>query len=409
MRRSILKIAVRAVSKEVTLPGFRKGRAPDLLILKNFSKEVEKQWEQELATLAFNESEKLADIPRLEADTKISFNCKSCDVEKGGHIQLTFETEPLIPEIDPKAITLKEIKPALVDEEKIDEMIRQSRFFFAEWTQITDRPAQEGDFVLLDVDTVEEHGLSNIFSKTRFEITEKSMATWMRKLVIGLPSGESIEGLSVAEETASDEEKATFQPKRVMVHLVAIETAALPPLDDAFAEKLGCTTVAQMRENISVLLKSQAEKHVQEALRNQINQYLLTEVRIDLPRTLIEKEVNFRMQQLFQDPEFEPYWKGLPLEEKKKNLEMITAQSTKAVSLFYTCRHILEKEKIPVSLEDVPQANQSMLEMFLAPQRPRPQNQVQRAETLSRLILEKAQDFLISHATIEADVAASPA
>jgi len=401
------ELAIRAVAKSVSLPGFRKGRAPDMLVVKNFPADVAKQWEQELATLAFNEAEKLVEIPRLDAETKISFSCKSCNLEKGGHLLLSFETDPIVPEIDPKTITLKEVKKSEVTEEKIQETIRQTRFFFADWTSITDRSADEGDFVILDVDTIEESGLSSVFSKTRFEVTEKSMAAWMRKLVIGLSTGESIEGESFADETASNEDKAIFQPKKVMLHLVAIEKAALPPLDDSFAKKVGCETVAEMEQSIGKLLQLQADQRMQEALRSQVNDYLLSQVRIELPHSLIEKEVNFRMQQLFQDPEFEPYWKSLSIEERKRNLEMIAGQSAKAVSLFYICRHILNEQKIAVSLDDLSQSNKTMLDMLLSPQRPMPQNQVQRAETLSRLILEKAQDFLIAHATVEAMAAAA--
>ena len=43
-----------------------------------------------------------------------------------------------------------------VNEEKVEETIRQVQLFFAEWKHITDRPVQEGDFVLLDVDVIEE-------------------------------------------------------------------------------------------------------------------------------------------------------------------------------------------------------------------------------------------------------------
>ena len=42
---------------------------------------------------------------------------------------------------------LKAVKRPEVNEDKINETIRQVQLFFANWQHVTDRPVQEGDFV----------------------------------------------------------------------------------------------------------------------------------------------------------------------------------------------------------------------------------------------------------------------
>jgi trigger factor len=157
--------AVKAVAKEVSMPGFRKGKAPEELVLRKHPQDVDKIWQEMIAEEAFRESVKLAKTPLLHKDTKITFKTISHSKE-GAKLTLTFETEPQLPVIDPKKINLKEVVRPEVNDEKVEETIRQTQLFFAEWKEVDDRPIQEGDFVRLDVDVIDEEPHTRIFSNT---------------------------------------------------------------------------------------------------------------------------------------------------------------------------------------------------------------------------------------------------
>jgi trigger factor len=393
--------AAKAVAKEVTLSGFRKGKAPEEMILKNFPKEVDKQWQQEIANAAFQECEKLAKIPLLHRDAKITYKLKSHS-STGALLVINFETEPKVPHVDPKQFQLKPVKRPEVNEEKIEETIRQIQLFFADWQSVNDRPVKEGDFVLLDVDVIEETPPAPLFSKTRFEVAEKSMAKWMRDLVIDKNVGDLLEGISIPDEDASKEDKEELKPKKVRVAILSIDTATLPALDEDFVKKLGVSSLTEMKTNITNLLVKLADAHVQEAEREQASEFLLTQYPFDLPHTLVEKEMQFRFQQLLQDGEFQKYWENLNAEERKKTVQMIHQNSDKAVRMFYLCKQIITDAKIRISEEDIPQAPSSNLELLLNPQKifhHQRNSEVEHAEALSRLILEKAEDFVIRNAT----------
>ncbi len=175
--------AVKIIGKEVTLPGFRKGKAPEALVEKSYSKQIDGEWQKAIADLTFLESIKLTNIPILNNDPKIGYNMKSHSME-GSHLILSFETEPSIPLINPKDVTLKAVERPLVNEDKVNETIRQLLLFFAEWTKI-DRPIQENDYVILDVDVIEEEPAYKLFADVRFEVTDRSMAKWMKDLILG--------------------------------------------------------------------------------------------------------------------------------------------------------------------------------------------------------------------------------
>ena len=393
--------AIRRVAKEVVLPGFRKGKAPDELVLRKYPNEVDKVWQEMIAESAFRDCQNLAKIPLLHKDSKVSFKMVKHSQE-GAKLLLNFETEPELPQIDPKKIELKSVERPAVSDEKVEETIRQTQLFFAEWQEESDRTAQEGDFVLLDVDVIDEEPPVRLFSQTRFEVTPKSMANWMRSLVLGMKKGETKEGVSVADETASADEKAKFTPKKVSITLRAIQTAKVPPIDDAFAKKLGVATLEDLRKALHDHLTRQADAHVREKEREQISDALLTRFPFDLPPSLVEKETHFRMRQLMEDTHFQKEWQQMKDEERKKLVESIYTQSEKAVRLFYLCRKVIADAKLTITQQDLPKPPTTPLEALMSPQpyfHPHEHSEVRQAEAYSRLVLEKAEDYLVSHAT----------
>jgi trigger factor len=143
---------------------------------------------------------------------------------------------------------------------------------------------------------------------------------------------------------------------------------------------------------------------VQEKLREQIGQQLLEKYPFDLPFTLIEKETNFRMQHLLRDSMFYQQWSRMDEEHRKKTVQSVFDQSQKAVRMFYLCRKITEDANIQVRPQDLAKGPATTLEALLQPSSQyqlSEQKEVQQAEAFSRLLLEKAEDYLIAHATMK--------
>ncbi len=393
--------AAKRIAKEVTLPGFRKGKAPVEMILKKYPAEVNKEWEQAISEHAFRSCSQLAKIPMLQQDSKITYKMKSFS-ESGALLTLSFETEPKLPTIDPKQFKLTPVKRPEVNEDKINETIRQIQLFFAQWKTVNDTPAAPGDFVLLDVDVIEDTTPTPLFSHTRFEITEKSMAKWMRDLVIGRKTGDVVEGISVPDEDASAEDQELLKEKKVRLTIKSIDQATLPELTDEFVKQVGVNSVEELHTNITALLNKQADAHVKEAERKQASEFMLTHYAFDLPVTLIEKETQFRIKQLIADKDFQTYWGTLSDDERKKTLTTIQEQSEKAVRMYYLCRKIIADAQIRISAQDLPPPATSPLEFLLDPQKLYHHNknpEVEHAEAFSRLLLEKAEDYLITNAS----------
>jgi len=402
--QSAYKTALREVVKEVSLPGFRKGRAPENLVSKHFPKQIDQRWQEEITSLSIVKGEQLSKIVPLSRNSRVSFSMKTHSLEEGAELSISFETEPAVPSINPKDLELKKVDRPLVDDKKIDETIRQMQFFFAKWHTVTDRGVEVGDFVILDIEDLETTSPQKAFSGTRFEVSKERMAQWMLDLVLGKTTGTSVEGTSVADETSTEEEKTSFQPKKVRLTIHTIEQADLPPLDDDLAKKLGVHSVSDLREQVGRILNKQADAHVQEKLRDQVSEQLLIKFPFDLPYTLVERETQFRMRHLLTDPQFQEHWQQMSEQDHQKTVMTIFEQSQKAVRMFYLCRKISDEVGIAINPQDLPLPPTTTLETLLnsSPhQLLGRETETQQAEAFSRLLLEKTEDYLIANASFQ--------
>lgn len=395
--------AVKLVGKEVVLPGFRKGKAPEEFVLSKYSKEVDEQWKKTVADLAFKESAKLTQIPILQPDPKISFDVKECSL-KGADLVLSFETEPTVPTINPQDVVLKSVERPAVNPDKVNETIRQVQLFFAEWRKLEEESVQEGNFVLLDVDVIETEPPVKLFSGVRFEVKDRSMAKWMKDLILGHKAGEVLEGISIPDEDASPREKEELTEKKVRITIKEVQEAKVPELTDAFAKSVGSFSVEEMYKSVEKLLTKKADDHVKEKMREQVSEVLMTKYAFEIPFSLIDREARFRVNQLLQDKEFQNYWKSMTPEFQKRTLQSIAEQSAKAVRMFYLCRKILADANISISPADAEPSKDTFLDLLVAKsqnENPQQASEMHQAEAFSRLLLDKAEDFIISHAKIE--------
>ncbi|HPE84948.1 MAG TPA: trigger factor [Chlamydiales bacterium] len=389
--------AVRSVAKEVSLPGFRKGKAPQELIIKRYPDAVDQQWQKAIADDSFHASEKLARIPVLSTKAPITFNMQKHSLEEGAELTFSFETEPDVPAVDLTKLHLADLPKETIKEETVDEGIRQISFFFAEWQTIEDRGAEPNDFLLLDIYTLQGEEPQKIFNDTRFEVAEKTMSQWMRDLTLGMKTGEEKEGISKPDDDASEEDKKSFEPRKVKVVVKKIETAKLPAIDDAFATKVGCKTVDEMRQNIRQLFEKRNNEGRNRALCDHLAEDLLKAFPFDLPKSILNEEVKFRMKHNLQNAKFKKEWEAMSDDEKKDYLEKLQTQAENSVRLFYLCRRVVNDANIPLSSEELKPADPTFIELLLGLRSPYEQqpSKEEEAIAMSRLMLHKAQSYLI--------------
>ena len=387
--------ALKSVNKEVTIPGFRAGKAPEGLILKKYAAEVDKRTPKEMADLAFVEAQKLAKVAPLNQNSRVSFDVKK-KTEDGAEIVFIFEEEPKIPPVDPQLFVPKPFNRPEVGEKQVAEAIRQMAFFYAEWKPVEDRGVQEGDFIMIDLDTVDGDKVERVFNQVRFEVQPERMAAWMRDLTVGAKVGDVLEGMSSPDAGASEAEKAEFAPKKVRLHILKVERAIVPEMDDAFAQKVGAPTVAEMYVLIERILRDQIEEKAQSDLREQVSRFLVETYHFDLPRSLLEEEVKYRHSQSLKNPKVYEQWKNATQADKERMTEALIREATAALRMFYLARQVVADAKIPITHQEV---QEQAVAMRSRQYREGGQtDQISKEEfsiALSALFLKKTQDFIL--------------
>ncbi len=396
--RDAKKAAIKTIAKEVSIPGFRKGKAPSEIIEGKFPRDVAQNWEKEFANKAFQEGEELARIPLLNGNGNITYKVEELSLESG-RIHYNFESEPVVPAIPFSQLKFENAEKIVIDDAKVDETIRNIQMFYAKWEQVENRGIQLEDFIVLDIDDLDQDPPVQAFSNTRFEVTEKGMAAWMRDLLLGKKAGESVDGVSRPDENESEEVKNSFKEKKVRLHIKAIEEAVLPPVDDELAKRVGAKSAHHMREQLQKLLSKQSEETLLKELRESVCDQLLETLPFDIPASILEKEANHRISQLMRNADFSKKWKmEMSEEEKAAKKAEVVSQSEHAIRLFYICRKVVAENNIRLSEEEISPSHESILEMMFAdPARLnyRNQSKEQQAIEFSKFMMAKAQDFII--------------
>ncbi len=390
--------ATKQVVKEVSIPGFRKGKAPADLIEKRFGSAIKEKTLQELADLAFRKAQEMAKIQVLNAQTRIQYHLKSFDEVVGAEMTYQFEIEPQVPEVKIEDLSMPQVSKEEANDEKIKETIDSIRTYFSILDVVKDRPAQAGDYVLVDIEDIDITPPQKVFNKMRFEVSARGMSEWMQELVIGMQAGESKEGVSKPNSNDSDEIKAQYQPKNVKVTLHEIQSSTLPEIDDALAKKVGADSVEEMESQLKKQLSNRIEEDHRDALREKLCEMLLDKYAFELPKSLIQREYEHRMQFLHQDKNFEKTWRSMSFEDQEKLKAKTFKESENAIKLFYIFRKVMLDHKVKLSLPQKQQAPHNMIEAMFMNNRDQDYESAgeeQRAIILSKAMLSSAQDYLL--------------
>lgn len=386
--------AVKQINKEVSLPGFRKGKAPEDYILRNFSKQVDSAWRDLLLQTAFNES--LSMLPNMTPYRRDGVKCtgiKEVSRENGAKFTVEYEIAPNVPKIDLNPITLKHVERKPVTQEQIDNVLQDWKIRLSQWEDITDRPAQEDDYVDLDIDKLEEP-VEEICREARFHI--KDMGEWMRRAVIGLNVGGNVQAVSEPEEELSPEAIAQFQPTRCSITVKAIKQPKQPELNDEFAQRFGMKSIQDFQERIVADLNNKADKEVTEQLERQLDEALLETYQFDVPNSLLEAEKEFRLKETKSWLEKNATSQESYEEQLSDYERNLPDQVERSCRLFFILMELAEEHKINVTREEVAQ---ELSMQILSGQRPRQEAESKEVfNHLSRVVLlRKVREYAIGH------------
>lgn len=344
--------ATKNVKKEVSLPGFRKGKVPDRLIMEKFESAIQKEWVDLTLQTAFNEAIHLTNLhPLREGNIKRPI-VHECSREKGANFTIEFEVRPQIPDIRFEDLKIRQAVLAPITEKDRERALHQVANQFTTYEPAPeDTTVQENEFADLDIEVFENGVPRKIIENQRTQINEEGLPKWVFNKVIGLKKGESAEG-----ETEQDpvQHVPDFKPTAFRVTVNAIYKGETPPLDDALAQRVGLKTLDELKTKISEKLDKETHERISDIEMNELEQVLLNQYSFDLPRSLIDKNKRSRLNdyinQLKKDNQ-EGY-----LQSNRKEIEQSVENATiHQLQLFFILRKVAADHQIDVTQEDISQ------------------------------------------------------
>lgn len=357
--------ALKEVSKNISIPGFRKGKVPKEMIQSNYANYVTEQYQNLFLQQALEQALLLTHLRPLNY-RNIKPKILS-ETEHSAHVTFSFETYPVVPEIDLESIKLKKVEPEDIDQARIDEVIDVMRTYRAKWNPVVDRGVEMEDFVEVDIENLEEG--TKIVSQKRVQVSKGKLSSWIMKLLLGTKKGESKEGMSKwDDEVMPKAEKKDFKAMKCKVSVLDIFTADLPPVDESFAQAMGTQSVADLRTQVMLRLKKNAEEIVEAKQREELDDQLEKLVDFQIPQSLIDAEIKTKIQLKEQELKYAHFSDADIQKRAAQTEEEAKKEALRSLKLFFILQKLANDNKIIVSEQELRQVVAERISQLNLPQ-----------------------------------------
>ncbi len=333
--------------RQVTIPGFRPGRAPLSIVKARFSEYAKAQVLEGLLKTSY---EKLLEEYGLKPEVEPEFSELELEEGKPMKYKVVLEVKPEFELKDYEGIEVEK-KNYIITDEFVEETIQRLREDLAEYKD-KDGPAEKGDVVVVDYELFD--------GDTSIEDSRIEGA------VVHLGSGDSIKEFEDAlyGKKRGDEFEAevTFPEdhpdKRVAGKtvvfrgkVVAVKEKVLPELDEEFFKKYGVEDLDGLRKQVREGLEKRFKELSRTEVMNELAEKIGEQYDFPVPPSLVNKEVEKELGKYEMDLRM----KGIePREEElEKKREEIRERVIKRYRTAYVLEKIAEKEGIEVSRSDV--------------------------------------------------------
>ncbi|MDD2619522.1 MAG: trigger factor [Syntrophomonadaceae bacterium] len=399
-----LQQAYRKVVKQVSIPGFRKGKVPRELLERHFGKEVLLQ--EALEFIVPDAFEKAVEELNIEVLAQPEFDFP--DINEGEPFRfiarVAVKPEVILGDIEGIEVSVPEF---VVKEEDVEQRLEDMRARYAEVVEKTDEAANLGDTVTIDFegfvdDVAFEGGHGEDYA---LELGSNTFIPGFEEQLVGLKTGEDSD-VKVSFPDTYHAPDLAGQAAVFKVKIKKIEGRQLRDLDDSFAQEVSqLDTIAELRDDIRKELSDMAEYKSKEVIKNQVMEKALERCEIVVADTVVDAQVQRMMQEFEQRMAFQ----GLSLQQyyqitnsnEAEFSKKIWPEAAKVVKSNFMLEKLVNEKGIEISDEEVDRQIEKIAENMNADIEQAKENL---ADSMDNIILglklDKAVDYLIDSAII---------
>ncbi len=285
VERRLVEAAL-GIQRRVSLPGFRKGRVPLDMVRQQFAESVEREFLDDFVPRVTGQA-----LAEAKLDPVVPAVIRNLHFTPGQPLRFEalVEVRPRVDARDYRGIPLtRRTRP--VDEATVDAMLTRLREDSAVFVDL-DRPAERGDFVLLDSVRVDPNGRrlpSTRARGLRVQLGAPDLLPDLENGLLGAAEGQerTIDMAYPAEYPNPDLAGRTV---RYLVRVRKIQAQNLRELDDTYAREVFRLESLEalrgrVRENLETEERVRAEREVEGAMADE----LIRRNPVDLPARLVQ-------------------------------------------------------------------------------------------------------------------------
>lgn len=352
--------------KNINIPGFRKGKAPRHMIEKMYGSEV---FYEDAMQDCYPEA--LYDAAK-EAGLKI-VAVESLEAVEAGKDGFTFKTSIVVePEMEIKDYLGIEVekKSTEVTDELVNDEIEKVRERNSRMVTVEDRPAQDGDTVVIDFEgfvdgTAFDGGKAENYN---LALGSGNFIPGFEEQIVGHNTDEEFSiNVKFPEDYQAEELKGKDAEFKIKLH--EIKAKELPEVDDEFVKDVSEKETLdeykeELKETVAKRLKDEAEKDVDDQIANK----LMELVEGEIPDAMYDNQTNemvrdFDMRLRSQGMDIDTYMQYMGM-DKNALKDMYMEEAEKRVKLRLALETIVKKENIEVTDADLDEEYSKMAEAY---------------------------------------------
>lgn len=351
----------------ITIPGFRKGKAPRKMIEQMYGKGI--FLEDAANALIPEQYSKALEECDLEIVSQPEIDVTQAEPGKAFIFTAEVAVKPEVTLGEYKGLEVPKSETEVTDEE-IEAELKKEQEKNSRTITVEDRGAENGDIATIDFEgfvdgTAFEGGKGTDYPLT---LGSGSFIPGFEDQLVGAKAGDHVEvNVTFPEEYQSKDlagKAAVFQ-----CDVKKVETKELPELDDDFAQDVSeFDTLAEYKEDIKKNLAERKEKEARTAKENAAVDKAIENAQMEIPDAMIETQISqmlddFSRRMQAQGLTMEQYMQFTGLTADKMREEM-KPQALKRIQTRLVLEKIAETENIQPSEEEVNEEISKMAEMY---------------------------------------------
>lgn len=284
-----MRKAAQRISRQVQIPGFRKGKAPYAVVLNMVGKEaVREEALESLLSRLYKQALKEAQVEPFAQGVLEEVSETDPPV-----LRIRVPLDPLVELGDYRSLRVEWEEPS-VPEEAVQKALEDIARKYASW-EVKEGPIGEGDMARVSIEGRSEDGEPVLQSKEQNLVVRQDSlypVPGFHRELLGLQAGETKEfTLSFPEDSSN--KRLAGKPIRFQVTVHEVMRREVPPLDDDLAKLEGdYETLEDLRKAIQERILQERRREAEEEYESKVLRALKEISRVEFPAVALEQELD---------------------------------------------------------------------------------------------------------------------